>query len=91
LGIILVIIALLFFCVGLWFHFNPNKYVDSNLWLAMAIVLAAPGLLTAIKGQRIKSDEPEKLGRNLQLYAWIMLITAICLFVGAFIRSIINV
>lgn len=90
-GTILVVIAIVFFVVGMVFHFCPNKYVDSNLWLSMAIILAVPGLLTAIKGFRLKTDKPEKLGRVLRIYALIMLIVGICLFVATFIRSIISV
>jgi len=89
-GIVLVILAVAFFGAGCWFHFFPNKYVYSNLCLSLALTLVIPGVLIAIKGKRLKENQPEKLGRQLHRGAIVMAIIAVVLLVWTLIRLLIN-
>jgi uncharacterized membrane protein YiaA len=82
-GIILVISAVAFFGVGCWFRY---KYVNYNLYLSLAVTLVLFGGLIALKGIRVKENQPEKLGRQLRYGAIAMAIIAVVLFVWALVR-----
>jgi hypothetical protein len=77
-GTVFVVIAVVFFAVGVWFSYHPNVNILTSEWLGLAGMLVIPGMLIAVKGARLTEKQPEKLGRYL--HNWVRVIIWFAIF-----------
>jgi hypothetical protein len=87
LGYFFVALAIVFFTVGIGFHYCPSEYVNPSVYLSLSVTLVILGALIGIKGIRLGQNQPKKFGRLLNYCVCIMIVVAVGLIVWTLVRT----